>query len=276
MIKQIAKLLLPLPLALAVPGLASAAQLGAGTQNFVYPNGIQLLNNAVDFAPNATDFVPLGFGGSFTDLVDNGGTFNINFIDGDGFADFLGKEGLSFDIYLPGGAIGGPNPGTIVSGETYDFLAGDIAGLPLTMVTDGTGASATGINVILYDLDEDGFDTDDAAFYATSFTRTTIPQDGGGGFNVTVAFDGFLYSPTDEFDITPVTFSLFNGVTAINPDTLAVLNGAPPLSLPAGAISSNLDGAQEILESVPEPGTVTGLAALGIFGLLRKRKGNKA
>ncbi len=280
MIKKTLGLLAPLLgfAVVATPNAATAVQIGPGSINLNYFDSIQLVNNAVDFAPGSTDFVP-------GDIA-NGGVFNINIGEG-GFVDFgffddqtlTGVDGISVDFYIPSNlipAVDGNPAGEFANGVEYDLI--DI-GLGVETVTDGKGDSMEGIPIIFYDLTENGVfdDEDDAIFYATSFIRSSTPQN--GTFDTSVSFGGFMFTPGDAFHITTIDSSLFNGATNTDPETLVAIDGPPPTELPDPPASdlTNLDGVQTIdAASVPEPGTIVAtLVSCGIAGLFSKRKGKK-
>lgn len=257
---------------------ATAATIDDGRMNFVWEQEFEFVNNAVDFDPDNTDFDP-------TNPLD-GGIFNITRAVG-GFANYDGlgstfedKQGLSVDFYIPSSAIPG---GTFLNGVTYDiveiFQDNNLPGLQT--VSDPGGEPMTGIPTFFYDLNDNGnfFDDEDAIFYSTTVNRTAN-EEPLGGFDVDLSFNGFIYTPSTDFNKTTVEFTLLNGATAVDPDSLPAVDFPienTPSELPAPKDFSNLDGVQVTMgvnpRPVPEPGMVMGLlVASGIAGLVNKSK----
>ncbi len=242
---------------------ANAAQLDFGRINLIPQQGVEILNNAVDFNSNDTDFVPGD--------IDEGGNYIINFATG-GFADFgfLDKTVRAVDIYTPSSAIPG---GTFIDGENYNL----VSILPDSDLVDVDGMQ--GLPFLYYDLTDNGNfdDGDDAIFYATGFTRSTREQD-DGSFDVSLNFQGFIDtvdSDDSTFEKTIVDVTLFNGATSLNPETLPAIDGTPPTQL-LNSDFTNFDGVQEVEDiKVPEASNIVSILSVGALALsikLRKSK----
>lgn len=254
--------------AIANVNSANAAELAAGRINLNPIEGVEFLNNAIDFDPNNTNFAPGD--------ISQGGPYGINFATG-GFADegFLNAPVQAVDLYTPSDLItSGPTPGSFANGINYDLVS---IFAPTGQLVNVDGME--GLPLLYYDLDGpvNFSDGDDAIFYATGFTRSTTEED-DGSFDVSLNYQGFIATIDNDgstFDKTIVDVTLFNGATSLDPETLPAINDPllmPPSQLPNPDFT-NLDGVQEVEgKTIPEASNIVAILSLGALALTMKLK----
>lgn len=241
---------------------ASAMQIGEGRIDINLIGAIEVTGNTVNFLnlnftdPDEQDTydLPVNEGGD----ADARGNFNVTVVTG-AFAD------LGFGATDPNGnfvndivpIIPEPIPPGFTTDPTPDFQN----------VPARNGSAGD----LLFEF-ENGFE-----YYYTSITRTTIRFIEGV---VNMSFEGFLRDTTGEFDDTPSDISLFTGSTDIDITTIPSTPGATIQEIIDNFNDDN-PAAPEVFaginglittSTVPEPGTVLGLLAIGGLGLGLKKK----
>lgn len=238
---------------LAVQQSASAMGIGDGRIDINLVGALEVTSNTVNVGGVGSlyDF-PVNEGGA----AEAAGTFNITVVDGyDDFPGFVqGGTGVVYDI-IPS------VPNELIDEYTTAPLP-DFENLP---ARDALGVGGD----LLLD-----FDDNNLQYFFRTVTRTTTPFE--GGFINNFSFDGFYRDTTGEFDDTDSTLAIFTAATDINITAVPSTPGTTPQEVVDAFVSqgefAGINGVIRTSESVPEPGTVLGLLAIGGLGLGLKKK----
>lgn len=260
---------------------AQASTLGPGIVSLEAAQGLYFSNNIVDFVLD----------GSFTPNLGIAGDANVTTPPNPNDPD-AGIYGI-----IPG------NPSTYPAISSLDevltklgtrsFVGADVKVqdiiFPFFVNNNVTydltnGGAVEGFTFLDFDTDNNGagdgnfgVGTGDFSYIATSFTRIVEPASGGGQ-NIIFDLEGFFRDGAGNFKDTPSIFSLFNGVSSVDPQTLPVLTAAQFAALagtgdPSIRFIASADGQiQTPGREAPEPGTIIGLTAVAGLGLVNRLK----